>query len=135
MISKPIALPLDTLQSEKGSLTSTPSTRLSTPPSPTNRDIQLLIDRTRELNYNVPDAVISTTKGSSERPNPNRRDLSFATFGDVIVQDGDMAAQLRTKYFHNPDSNPSQDLKGQVSKTRLFGQSHWMHACSEVLTP
>lgn len=125
----------DTLHSEKESWKTTPSASQADSSSPGDNDMQLLVDRTRELNYNVPDAVIPTTEETSNNPYQRAMGLSFATFGDVIVQDGQMAAQLRTKYFSDRNETPIRDLKGQVSKTRFFGQSHWMHAFTEVPNP
>ena len=126
---------VDALQLEKGSSNSTPLTSLKSAPSLKHNDIQELVNRTSRLNYNVADALIPTEKELANLPYQQGLGVCFATFGDVIVQDGEMAAQLRTKYFSKSDETPIQDLKGQISKTRFFGQSHWMHAFKEVLNP
>ncbi|KIN04569.1 hypothetical protein OIDMADRAFT_156663 [Oidiodendron maius Zn] len=58
--------------------------------------------------------------------------INFSTFKDVIIQDGDTRNVLRTKVFKNTSSNPIQDLKGTLCKTRFYGQSHWMFALKQV---
>jgi hypothetical protein len=58
--------------------------------------------------------------------------LSFSTFNDVIVEDGFPGSKLRTKFFNQTDSTPIRELKGSTSKTRFFGQSHWMNSLDQV---
>ena len=124
----------NTLQPEAPSK-STPTANLAHSTNllaPGHHDLPL-VDRTRQLNYNIPDTVIPTSKEIIETQ--QALGLSYATFGDVIIQDGNMVAQLRTKYFNKRDETPIKDLKGEISKTRLFGQTHWMHTCNEVIIP
>lgn len=58
--------------------------------------------------------------------------LSYATFNDIIVEDGDPGAKLRTKFFNQTDVTPIKELRGCMSKTRFFGQSHWMNSFEHV---
>lgn len=58
--------------------------------------------------------------------------LSFSTFEDVIIQDGDERNTLRTKVFTDSNSTPIHDLKGTLCKTRFFGQSHWMNSFKQA---
>jgi hypothetical protein len=58
--------------------------------------------------------------------------LSFSTFEDVIIQDGDERNTLRTKVFTDSNSTPIHDLKGTLCKTRFFGQSHWMNTFKQA---
>jgi len=135
LVNQPLGNTKDAVQAENDLVKSTPLPSQAEFPNPRDNLMKILVDRTRDLNYNIPDAVIPTNKETSERPHQGCLGISFATFGDVIVQDGEMTAKLRTKYFSKRDGTPISDLKGQISKTRLFGQSHWMHAFNEVPIP
>lgn len=85
--------------------------------------------RSRVVSRDLPDSMAISTM---DLGNQTAMGINFSTFGDLIVQDGDTAASIRTKYFKQTDSTPIRDMQGSISKTRFFGQSHWMHSFCQV---
>jgi hypothetical protein len=82
------------------------------------------------VNPELPDAMTYTDQ---DLASACLAGVSFSTFDDIIVQDGDQSGALRTKYFKQSDMTPIKDLKGSLSKTRFFGPSHWMNAFIQVI--
>ena len=101
--------------------------------TPHDGNYQAIIDRVKSMNQSLPDAMNNISLGQQD-PFIHQRamGLNFSTFNDVIIQDGPSTGKLRTKYFDQKDMTPIKDLKGSVSKTRYFGQSHWMQSFEQV---
>ena len=97
--------------------------------SPQSVDDQILAYKRNERS--LPDAMTTTVEEVKSARWQEALGISFSTFNDVIVEDGTSSAKIRTKFFNRSDSTPIKDLKGCMSKTRFFGQSHWMSSFDE----
>lgn len=80
----------------------------------------------------LPDAMHATDEEMKGTRWQKALGICFSTFNDVIVEDGNNTAKIRTKFFNSDDLTPIQELRGSVSKTRFFGQSHWMNSFQQV---
>ena len=96
--------------------------------SPRKRALNSSRPRTRKS----PDLIVPEfTRPTDNDGSMSMMGIDFSTFEDIMIQDGDDRSVLRTKVFRNSSSNPIQDVKGTLSKTRFF-QSHSMFALKQV---
>jgi hypothetical protein len=97
--------------------------------SPPQLDGQVLVYKRNE--QRLPDAMSATVEEVKGTRWQQALGISYSTFNDVIVEDGTNRAKIRTKFFNQSDNTPIKDLRGSMSKTRFFGQSHWMSSFDE----
>lgn len=96
-----------------------------------------LVERVRTVHRLHPDAMKATVEEIRGAPWQKALGINFSTFNDVVVEDGPKNGKLRTKFFNQSCTTPITALRGTMSKTRFFGQSHWMNSfegvCSQHL--
>jgi len=80
----------------------------------------------------LPDAINYTGEDKSSM-GLQAMGLDFSTFNDILVQDGNIGARIRTKFFNAKVLKSNEALRGSYSKTRFFGQSHWMNSFEQVI--
>ncbi|KAE9370274.1 hypothetical protein N431DRAFT_442125 [Stipitochalara longipes BDJ] len=109
----------DGSHSEEGSWDPTPVG--STDASPSERDVQNLVDCSRDLGQSPPSPVSLDKKKDQVM---SVLGANFSSFGDVMLQVG---SNHPTRVFEPAHLNSNQDLKSDPHKTQFFGQSHWMN--------
>jgi hypothetical protein len=111
-------------QSERESWNPTPTG--STSDSPSEKNVQNLVDHSRNLKQPPPssgplnqhtDEVMSVLG------------VNFSSFGDVMLQVG---SNHPTRVFEPMNLTTTQDLRCDPSKTQFFGRSHWMNTFNMV---
>lgn len=116
--------------SEKGSSTSIAT---SIDCHPNNGTV--LAERIRRSGQHLVDGMLATDEEIQGTKWQRALGVNFSTFNDIIVEDGANGVKLRTKFFNQSDMTPIKELKGCMSKTRFFGQSHWMNSFEHVCRP
>lgn len=114
--------------SEKGSSSTSIATTIDF--QATNETV--LAERIRRPGQNLVDGMLATDEELSGTKWQRALGVNFSTFNDIIVEDGNNGVKLRTKFFNQSDMTPIKELKGCMSKTRFFGQSHWMNSFEHV---
>lgn len=114
----------DGSHSEEGSWGPTPIG--STNDSPSEKDVQKLVDHARELEQPPPSSV-SLNKNTDQVMSV--LGANFSSFGDVMLQVG---SNHPNGVFEPPHLMSTQDLKSDPHKTQFFGRSHWMNTFNMV---
>ncbi|PMD46101.1 hypothetical protein L207DRAFT_628704 [Hyaloscypha variabilis F] len=105
--------------SEEGSWGPTPAGSSHTSPSEPN--VQNLVDRSKDLEQTTPSPVSPDKKKDQVM---SVLGAEFSSFGDVMLQVG---SSNPTRSFEPAHLCPNQDLKSDPHRTQFFGQSHWMN--------
>jgi hypothetical protein len=110
--------------SEEGSWGPTPAGSSHTSPSEPN--VQNLVDRSKDLEQTTPSPVSPDKKKDQVM---SVLGAEFSSFGDVMLQVG---SSNPTRSFEPAHLCPNQDLKSDPHRTQFFGQSHWMNTFNMV---
>ncbi len=114
----------DSSHSEEGSWDLTPVA--SNGDSPSEKNVQNLVDRSRDLEHSPPSSV-SHNKNTDQVMSV--LGANFSSFGDVMLQVG---SNHPTRVFEPPTFASIQDLRSDPNKTQFFGRSHWMNTFNMV---
>jgi hypothetical protein len=98
----------------------------STNDSPSEKDVQKLVDRAREREK-PPPSTVSPNKNTDQVMSGLGAD--FSSFGDVMLQVG---INHHARVFEPPHFMSTQDLKSDPHKTQFLGRSHWMNTFNMV---